>query len=184
MAATTLLTSDQFLALPDEFDEHGNRIKDELIGGEVVKPPPASKLHDLVKNRINELLLEFLVARRQLGLKTLVEFGAQVSDLDTFIPDVSVVQRSRLETPGRIFQKSPDIAIEVVSSTDTARHLKRKVKAYLENGAASVWIVYPEDQSVMIHTATSVRELKNDDAITDPFLPDFSCPVSDFFDTV
>ena len=32
MAATTLLTSDQFLGLPDEFDEQGNRIKDELIG--------------------------------------------------------------------------------------------------------------------------------------------------------
>ena len=39
MAATTLLTSDQFLALPEEFDQYGNRIKDELIGGEVVIMP-------------------------------------------------------------------------------------------------------------------------------------------------
>ena len=44
MAATTLLTSDQFLAMPEEFDQHGNRIKDELIGGEVVKMPPASSI--------------------------------------------------------------------------------------------------------------------------------------------
>jgi hypothetical protein len=34
MAATTLLTSDQFLAMPEEFDQQGNRIKDELIGCE------------------------------------------------------------------------------------------------------------------------------------------------------
>jgi hypothetical protein len=41
MAATTLLTSDQFLAMPEEFDQHGNRIKDELIGGEVVSERPS-----------------------------------------------------------------------------------------------------------------------------------------------
>ena len=62
MAATTLLTSDQFLALPEEFDQHGNRIKDELIGGEIVKMPPASLTHDLIKNRINELLIRYLDA--------------------------------------------------------------------------------------------------------------------------
>ena len=47
MAATTLLTSDQFLALPEEFDQFGNRIKDELIGGEVVKMAFPSPPHDL-----------------------------------------------------------------------------------------------------------------------------------------
>lgn len=182
MAATTLTTSDQFLALPDEFDERGNRIKDELIGGEIVKVPPASKLHDLIKNRVNALLLRFLDLHPELELIPLVEIGALVSDLDTFIPDVSVIQRSRLATPGRIFQQAPDIAIEVVSPTDTARHLKRKVKAYLENGAQSVWIVYPEDRSVMVHSATSVREAKNDDSVTDALLPGFSCGVADFFE--
>ena len=60
MAATTLLTSQQFLALPEEFDQNGNRIKEELIGGEVVKVPPASLLHDLIKNRIQELLMDYL----------------------------------------------------------------------------------------------------------------------------
>ena len=42
MAATTLLTSDQFLAMPEEFDQHGNTPCDsELIGGEVVNMPPS-----------------------------------------------------------------------------------------------------------------------------------------------
>src|SRR5580658_9297444 len=96
MAATTLLTSDQFLALPEECDQCGNRIKDELIGGEVVKMPPASLLHDLIKNGINELLIDYLRANPELGLKTLVETGSQVSGRDAFVPDVSLVKRSRL----------------------------------------------------------------------------------------
>jgi Uma2 family endonuclease len=182
MAATTLLTSDQFLALPQEFDQHGNRIKDDLIGGEVVKVPPASLVHDLIKNRINELLIEYFRANPQLAMKPLVEIGAQVSSADAFIPDVSVVTRSRLSGEGRVFQGAPEIAIEVVSPTDTAKHLKRKVKAYLEGGSQSVWIVFPEDRSVMVHTAGSVRELKIDQSITDPLLPGFSSPVAAFFE--
>jgi Uma2 family endonuclease len=182
MAATTLLTSDQFLAMPEEFDQHGNRIKDELIGGEVVKMPPASLVHDLIKNRIHELLLEYLGANRQLGLKSLVEIGAQVSGRDAFIPDVSVVNRSRLSVAGRIFQGAPDIAIEVVSPTDIAKHLKRKVDAYLAGGAKSVWIVYPEARSVMIHIGDTVRELKANQVVTDSLLPGFSTPVAAFFE--
>jgi Uma2 family endonuclease len=182
MAATTLLTSDQFLALPEELDQHGNRIKDELIGGEVVKMPPASLPHDLIKNEINELLIGYLRANPHLGLKTLVETGAQVSNLDAFIPDVSVVTRGRLIGEARIFQGAPEIAIEVVSPSDTAKHLKRKVDAYLEGGARSVWVVYPDARSVMVHAADSVRELKANLAIQDPLLPGFSAPVAAFFE--
>jgi Uma2 family endonuclease len=182
MAATTLLTSDQFLALPEEFDQHGNRIKDELIGGEVVKMPPASLPHDLIKNEINEILIEYLRANPRLGLKTLVETGAQVSNFDAFIPDVSVVTRGRLIGEARIFRGAQEIAIELVSPSDTAKHLKRKVDAYLEGGSKAVWIVYPEARSVMVHTAESVRELKSSQAILDPLLPGFSCPVAAFFE--
>jgi Uma2 family endonuclease len=174
MAATTLLTSDQFLALPEEFDQHGNRIKDELIGGEVVKMAFPSLPHDLIKNEINELLIVYLRANPQLGLKTLVEIGTHVSNYDAFMPDVSVVHRSRLQGDARVFQGAPDLAIEVVSPSDTAKHLKA--------GSTSVWIVFPEAQSVSIHTRESVRELKANQTIEDPLLPGFSSPVAAFFE--
>jgi Uma2 family endonuclease len=182
MAATTLLTSDQFLAMPEEFDQHGNRIKDELIGGEVVKMAFPSLPHDLIKNQINAMLLRYLDSRPELGLRSLVEIGTHVSDYDAFMPDVSIVKRTRLTVVGRVFQGAPELAIEVVSPSDTAKHLKRKVDAYLEAGSKSVWIVYPEARSVMIHTADSVRELKGDQPITDPLLPGFSTPVAAFFE--
>ena len=82
----------------------------------------------------------------------------------------------------RVFQGSPDLAIEIVSPSDTAKHLKRKVNSYLQGGAKSVWIVFPEDRSVMIHTAGSVRELKADQLVEDSLLPGFSTPVSAFFE--
>jgi Uma2 family endonuclease len=182
MAATTLLTSDQFLAMPEEFDQHGNRIKDELIGGEVVKMAFPSLPHDLIKNKINAMLLRYLDSRPDLGLLPLVEIGTHVSAYDAFMPDVSVVKRSRLSGTARVFQGSPDLAIEVVSPTDTAKHLERKVDAYLQGGAKSVWIVFPEARSVTVHTRESVSKLKADQSLTDPLLPGFTTPVAAFFE--
>jgi Uma2 family endonuclease len=182
MAATTLLTSDQFLAMPEEFDQYGNRIKVELIGGEVVTMAFPSLPHDLIKNEINAMLIRYFDRHPALGLLSLVEIGTHVSDLDAFMPDVSVVRRDRLQGGFRVFESAPELAIEVVSPSDTAKHLKRKVDAYLEAGAKSVWIVYPEARSVMIHSSDSVRELKASQSISDPLLPGFSSPVAAFFE--
>src|ERR1700694_4640587 len=160
MPATALLTSEQYLALPDEFDKSGNRVKDELIGGEIVRMPPASRIHDLIKNRINRILIRYIDANPQLRVDTLVEIGSEVSKGDVFIPDVSVVSKRRLSAQDRILHGAPEIAIEVASPTDTAKHLKSKVDAYLAGGSQTVWVVYPDAKSVMVHTYNAVRELK------------------------
>jgi len=182
MPATALLTSEQYLALPEEFDQKGNRIKDELIGGEIIKTPPPSRIHDLIKNRINKLLILYLNANPQIALETLVEIGAEVSKHDTFVPDVSVVRRDRLGGEDRILRGAPDLAIEVVSSRDTATHLKSKVDAYLRGGSTTVWVVYPDSRSVMVYSGDTARELKAGQSIEDPLLPGFSTVVSFFFD--
>jgi Uma2 family endonuclease len=180
MPTTALLTSEQYLALPVEFDNNGNRLKDELIGGEVVKIPPPSRVHDLIKNRINKAILLYLAANPHLKLTTLVEIGFEVTKHDTFVPDASVSSDERL-VEGRIIRGAPDLAIEVVSPTDTASHLKSKVDTYLQNGAKTVWVVFPDSRSVMVHTLESVRELKTDQKIEDALLPGFSVTVSTFF---
>lgn len=183
MATTTLITSEQYLAMPDEFDQNGNRIKDELIGGEIVRMPFPSQLHDLLKNRINELLIAYLQSRADLGFRSLVEFGTGVSDLDVFAPDVCVIRRDRLNKEGRIFEGSPDIAIEIVLPSDTAKHLKRKLDAYLKSGSKSIWVVYPEANSIELHSPNGpTLEFKAGQTIEDPSLPGFSQPVASFFE--
>ena len=182
MPATALVTSEQYLALPDQFDQNGNRIKDELIGGEIVKMPPASPLHDVIKNEVSSIIGEFLKTNTHLGLKSLVEIGFHLSKYDTCIPDVSVVKRDRIDLTARILDGAPDLAIEVVSPSDTASHLKIKVDAYLANGSESVWVVFPEFRSIVVHRVGSMRELKGNQKMEDPLLPGFSVPVSAFFE--
>jgi len=183
MPATAILTSEQYLALPEEFDQNGNRIKDELIGGEIVRIPPPSQLHNLVKVNIIEALIAYALANRHVGIKTLAEMAFVVTEHDTLVPDASVVKVNRLNPrESKYIAGAPDLAIEVVSPTDTAAHLKSKVDVYLLNGSKTVWVVYPDSQSVMVHSGDTARELKGDQTIKDPLLPGFSVPVSSFFD--
>ncbi|MGA2131317.1 MAG: Uma2 family endonuclease [Bryobacteraceae bacterium] len=179
MATTALMTSAEFQARPDEFDQSGNRIKEELIGGEIIKMAEPSQWHDVTKNNIGDALAEYIRSRRELGLRSLIETGFEVTPQDTFRPDVCVVRTARLGAR-RLVAGAPKIAVEVISPTGTARDVKRKVKTYLENGARSVWIFY-DDVSVAVHTAGGVRELKGEEPLEDPLLPGFSAPVSSFY---
>jgi len=183
MPATALLTSEQYLALPEEFDQNGNRIKDELIAGEVVKMAPPSQLHNLIKVNIIEALIAYARANRQICVKPLAEMAFIVTEHDTLVPDASVVTRNRLNPrESKYIAGAPDLAVEVVSPTDTASHLKSKVDAYLQNGSKTVWVVYPDSRSVMVYSGDAARELKADQQIEDPLLPGFSTPVSTFFE--
>jgi Uma2 family endonuclease len=115
-------------------------------------------------------------------LESLVEMGAVVSKYDTFVLDVSVVKCERFSGVDRVFRGAPDLAIEVVSPSDTVIRLKAKVDAYLQGGSNTVWVVFPESCSVTIYSGGSLRELKGDQVIEDPLLPGFFTPVSSFFD--
>jgi Uma2 family endonuclease len=181
-STTGLITTEQFLALPEQYDANGDPIKAELIAGEINPVPFASSEHDLVKNQIGESLTLFLAGRPDLHVKSLIEIGFAVTDQDDLAPDVCVIARDRLRQRNeRILTGAPEIAIEVVSPTDTAVRLKYKTGVYLANGSHSVWVVYPEARSVEIHTGREAREFGGDDLIEDAALPGFSQPVSGFF---
>lgn len=82
MSTATLMTSAEFLALPDRFDECSNRIKEELIGGKIVPGPGVSgwsKWHDITKNNIGEALALHLRAHPELGLRSLIEIAFEVA---------------------------------------------------------------------------------------------------------
>lgn len=174
------MTSAEFLTRPDEFDQSGNRIKEELIGGEIVPMAHTSKQHDITKSNIAEALILHLHAHPGSRLKVLIEAGFMVAETDTFAPDVAVVRMERLADEGRLIRGAPEIAIEVISPSDLVDDVRRKMKSYLENGGNSVWIFY-RDGSVSVHTANGVRELKGDQPLEDPLLPGFSVPVSTFY---
>jgi len=175
---TTLVTVQEFLALPELEEKHI-----ELIGGEVVDMGEAGRPHEFVKSNVTRLLIAWLL-RGNCG-RVFPETGFRVDDYNALIPDISYV----LEGPGKPGDKSvpqgvPDLAIEVVSSESAAR-LTKKVTLYLSHGSKSVWVIYPEEQTVWVHSPGRAVEFRSGAMLEDPtVLPGFSAPVSAIFEGI
>jgi Uma2 family endonuclease len=101
-------------------------------------------------------------------------------------PDVSLVQSDRLNEidPNSTFLHIPaDLAVEVIPSGHLTHEIEEKTREYLHHGFNTVWVVYVQTQTLMVHRADgSVTKLRDSDTITlSPLLPNFSCKVADFF---
>jgi Uma2 family endonuclease len=70
------------------------------------------------------------------------------------IPDLSFIKRERLRNglPERGWTGyPPDLVVEVVSPNDDAGEVHHKVQVWLDGGVPLVWVVYPDDQQVVVH---------------------------------
>ena len=102
-------------------------------------------------------------------------------------PDVSFVRRDRIPAggvPEGFWEIAPDLAVEVVSPTETADELRAKVRDFLAAGSSLVWVVYPRTREVIAHRPDgSARTLTSGEPLEAPdVLPGFSCPIAELFD--
>lgn len=145
MSATAQLTLEEFLSLPDTPG------KQELLRGELISLPPAKRSHMEMAKRFQSLL-ETVLHRSRVWLET----GYQIGD-GWLQPDVSVIWPDQ-PTENDWFQGAPMLAIEIVSPGTTAEHIEEKTSAYLQAGAAEVWVVYPKTRSMTVsRTDSTVR---------------------------
>jgi Uma2 family endonuclease len=103
------------------------------------------------------------------------------------IPDVSFISWDKL--PARrvpldqLPDLVPDLAVEVLSESNTAEEMQRKLKDYFDAGVQLVWHIDPRARTVEVFTGpgqpTVLREGQNLDGGS--VLPRFSLPVHDLF---
>jgi Uma2 family endonuclease len=77
----------------------------------------------------------------------------------------------------------PDLAVEVISPSESATHAMRKVELYLAHGVPEVWQVFADTRQVLVHTKSArVVKLTVEDAITTALFPDFEIRVGELFE--
>lgn len=179
MGAKTLLSWEQFSALPEDGNQY------ELSQGELVTIPPPGRTHGEVIWKISKILSRF-VDEKQIG-RIYIEIGfilPRKPEITYRQPDISFLSEARLQAMGdtQFFEGAPDLAIEVVSPGNDAAELALKVEQYLAAGSAEVWVFYPKNRSVHVHRADgTVSKLSAKDTITTGLLPGWSVCVADFF---
>jgi Uma2 family endonuclease len=177
-----LLTPDDLLAMPED----GNRY--ELIRGELVSTPMSSYESSQVAMVIGSTLRAYAFPRK-LGLVAGAD-GAFILDRNPYtvrIPDVSFVRMDRLpprEQRRQYLELAPDLAVEVVSPSDSANAVHEKVREYLDYGVQVIWVVHPVQRTVTVYTADrNAKVLYEEDNLDGgELLPGFSLTVADIFE--
>lgn len=173
-----------FLDLPENADQ-----RFELLDGEVYVMPSPSYLHGLIVMRITYFVMAYLMAH-DIGYVVGDNNDFELSEGYVLKPDASVVLKARMPTIPKRAQLAPDIAVEVVSPSNSAPDLMRKVEAYIQHGTQIVWVVYSDERAVRVYTpnpdgSLTVRRLGAADLLDGgAALPGFSVRVGELFPPV
>jgi len=100
-------------------------------------------------------------------------------------PDVAFVRAERLiGIPDDGWPElAPDLVVEVVSPSETASQIHRRVRQFLAAGSQSVWVVYPDTQTVDVFESTGQhRVMEIGGTLTTPALPGFELTVAAIFE--
>ncbi len=181
MATKTLLTIEEFLRLPEFV---GSRdVRYELVEGELVTVSPGMFRHNQIRDTIFFQLKLFLQDRK-LG-KVVAEQSFHLFGNTVRVPDVAFVRTGRDLPLDKLPEGAPDLAVEVISPTNTPREIDQRVSDYFAAGCQRVWVVYPEHGEVYIHGLAGVSRRRGGDLLEDAeLLPGFSVKVAELFEQV
>ena len=177
MATTAAMSGLRFDALP--YDE-GRRW--ELLEGDLIEVSSPTPRHQAVVFNVLLALRRYLTGRQDAAFSD-VEFA--LSDLLRLRPDICVLlaEKARLLDLDRIpIPGAPDLAIEVISPTERASESHEKVRAYLRNGTAEVWQIYPKSRTLQIHRNATSLLFDSSEMVTSDLLPGFVVSVASFFE--
>ena len=180
----TTMTIKDSATLQDLLNTPKDGKKYELVDGEIVVSP-AGMRHSAVISNINALIWNFL-QENPIGTVYSSDVGIAFPNGNVRSPDVTYVSRAKLpggESPETLGEVIPDLAVEVLSPSDSLKELGRKIGEFLENGVPIVWLVDPARQTVTVYRSlTETQQFTSEDMITaEPVLPGFSVPIRRFF---
>lgn len=103
------------------------------------------------------------------------------------VPDVSFISWDRI--PGGVFPDDPiaalvpDLAVEVLSESNTKSEMERKLRDYFEAGVRLVWFIQPRTQTAAVYTSpTKLRRVGKDGSLTgNDVLPGFTMSLKELF---
>jgi Uma2 family endonuclease len=151
------LTIEEFLKIAQQPEYESCQL--ELHDGVIEEMPPSSYLNSLIAAQIVRLLGNF-VYDNDLGTVTGADGGYSLGTRNVVVPDAAFVAKARRPDPGsKVIEGAPDLAVEVISLSETTPKILKKVRRYLTAGTKLVLTVYPEDQVIIIYRLLDTGEL-------------------------
>ena len=165
------------------------RFDEEMLENEELDMP--SFKHSRVQTNLTVLL------GNEERFETFVELSLDIGDIDLsrfrikakdeLVPDICVYSESSPQLDETVdddllkVPEMPDLAIEVLSPSQSVSFLVRKIKAFLALGVKSCWLVMPSVEVINIYSSNHKKTFDlNDSEIVDEIM-DIHLPIQNIF---
>lgn len=158
----------------------------ELIDGVLVEKPMGSYESVLAATLI-QLMAPYL-AKNPVGVVMGADGMLRLQPGKVRAPDAAVLKwnqfPNRRAPKDRVWSLTPDLAVEVLSDSNTKREIDQKLDEYFAKGTQVAWIIDPEKRSAVIFRSRTNAELIDDTGMLDggTVLPGFTLRLGDLLD--
>ena len=182
--AAPAVTLEQYAALP-------KHPRYELVKGALVQQMVASEEHEHTGSLVNWRMSAYVFPNtlgRVYGSNRGYVTGPN-SPATSRMPDVSFVSNERLDQPelaGMLYNGAPDLAVEILSESNTTAEIAQKIAEYLNAGGKAVWVIDIDARTLTVHTPNAPPlSLTDADTIDGSgYLPGFTCPLADLLPAI
>ncbi|HEX5104382.1 MAG TPA: Uma2 family endonuclease [Pirellulaceae bacterium] len=167
-----------------EIESRENRLF-ELVDGVLVEKVMGLR-ESILAAALAELLRRFVVPRN-LGVVSGPDGMLQLFPGLVRMPDVAYVSWQRIpggEIPAEPAPLlAPDLAVEILSRSNTPAEMSRKLGEYFEAGVSQVWFVDLDSRTITVYRSPDSADVHSVPAVIDggSLLPGFSLPLAELF---
>ncbi len=158
----------------------------ELVEGTLVEKPMGYDLGQVTFEFI--FYLANFLRIRNLGLANGPDGTLRLTTGLLRVPDISFVSWDRLpdrkKPVGPVPMLGLDLAVEVLSKSNTKREMNRKVREYFDSGVVLVWLIDPRTRTARVYSSVEDSALLTEDDSLDggAVLPGFRLSLRELFE--
>jgi Uma2 family endonuclease len=156
----------------------------ELIDGVLVEKPMGMR-ESIIASICSHHLWDYL-DQHDRGVAFSADGPIRIKPGRIRFPDTGFVSWERIpnqELPDEpILDAVPNLAVEVISKSNTAREMELKLKDYFQAGVQLAWLIYPKSQTVEVTSPTSKKTFTKEQTLDGgKILSGFKLPVKKLF---
>jgi Uma2 family endonuclease len=153
--ATANLSNLSNLISIEEYLNTSYRPDVDYVDGEIEERNLGEFDHADLQTQISTILRAH---QKDWGVRVVVETRVRVSPTRVRIPDVCVLSAALPRE--RIVSHPPLLCVEVLSTRDSLKSMRRRVQDFFDMGVKDIWIFNPETRTAHICTATAMTDHK------------------------
>ena len=175
---TKVWTVDDYLQLEE------SNLPCELINGELFMSPAPNSMHQIISGNLYDVLKAY--AKKTGGFAAYSPLDVYLDHKNVFQPDLLYLKKENLSVRvERGLNGAPDLAIEILSPSNSFKDRNQKKNLYQKFGVKEYWIIDPGNRTIEIYDfeigENPVLYLAEEGIVTSKLLPGLSFSFAEIF---